>query len=83
MSEHEDKENHRPHLRRANMCGSMEDEIIAGLTRAGCCEQRGVWELNPLKLSPRFMLPSMSIVVVMLLLGEFFSHWCELWCVDL
>ena len=52
MSEHEDKENHRSHLRRANMCGSMEDEIIAGLTHVGCCEQRGVWELNPLKLSP-------------------------------
>ena len=43
MSEHEDKENHRPHLRRANMCDSMEDEIIAGLTHVGCCEPRGVF----------------------------------------
>ena len=52
MSEHEDKENHRSHLRRANMGDSMEDEIIAGLTRVGCCEKRGVWESNPLKVSP-------------------------------
>ena len=38
MSGHEDKENHRPHSRRANICGSMKDEVIAGLTRVGCCK---------------------------------------------
>ena len=46
------------------MCGLMEDGIVAGLTHAGCCEQRGVWESNPLKLSPLFVLPSMLIVEV-------------------
>ena len=52
MSEHEDKENHRPHLRRANMCDSMEDEIIAGLTHFGSCEPREVWMSNPLNSYP-------------------------------
>jgi hypothetical protein len=29
------KENHRSHLRRANMRGSLGDELIAGLAHAG------------------------------------------------
>ena len=42
MSRHEHEENHRPHLRHAKMCGSMEDKVIAGRSRVGYCEPREV-----------------------------------------